>query len=134
MFKPWLSRFKKLVSKIIRVRGRTDLRLIWHFRRDFFFVLELFSKSYSQIRQDVFVVLQLQRIGHPSRGGFFVEFGATNGRNMSNTFMLEKDFGWKGILSEPAKSWETSLKSNRSCTIDTRCVHSESGKVVEFTE
>ena len=50
-----------------------------------------------QINQDIFVLYTLNW----KRNGFFVEFGATNGIDLSNTYLLEKDFGWKGILSEP---------------------------------
>lgn len=50
-----------------------------------------------QINQDIFVLYTLNW----KRNGFFVEFGATNGIDLSNTYLLEKDFGWKGLLSEP---------------------------------
>ena len=51
----------------------------------------------SQIYQDIFVLYTLNW----KRNGFFVEFGATNGFDLSNSYLLEKDFGWKGILCEP---------------------------------
>ena len=51
----------------------------------------------SQINQDIFVLYTLNW----KRNGFFVEFGATDGMDLSNTYLLEKDFGWRGILSEP---------------------------------
>ena len=66
--------------------------------------------------------------------GFFVEFGATNGVNLSNTYLLEKDFGWGGILCEPARVWHRELKINRSCSIDTRCVSSRSNSLINFSE
>ena len=58
------------------------------------------NESKSQYRQDLFVLSELEF----KRDGFFVEFGATNGINGSNSFILEKNFGWKGILAEPAKN------------------------------
>ena len=52
----------------------------------------------SQIGQDLFALYALDW----KRSGYFVEFGATNGVDLSNTFLLEKDFAWTGILAEPA--------------------------------
>jgi FkbM family methyltransferase len=87
-----------------------------------------FSKS--QIFQDLFVQYEL---GEKS-GGFFVEFGATNGLDLSNTHMLEKRYGWNGILAEPAKSWHENLRRNRRCTLDFRCVWDKSGELLRFNE
>ncbi|MER9200804.1 FkbM family methyltransferase [Mesorhizobium sp. M0933] len=66
--------------------------------------------------------------------GYFVEFGATNGVNLSNSYLLEKHFGWNGILAEPAKVWHDSLRQNRRAHIETRCVWSESDSVLRFNE
>lgn len=83
----------------------------------------------SQIGQDVFALYRLNW----KRGGYFVEFGATNGFDLSNTYLLEKDFGWNGILAEPAKVWHEELKSNRSASLDFDCVWNKSGEIVNFT-
>jgi FkbM family methyltransferase len=91
---------------------------------------ELLDKSYSQIHQDIFALAQLDF----KKGGFFVEFGATNGVELSNSMLLESAFGWSGILAEPAKSWHDALRSNRTAIIDTRCVWKVSGENVQFTE
>ena len=77
----------------------------------------------SQIGQDLFVLYMLNW----KRGGYFVEFGATNGVDLSNTYSLEKDFGWTGILAEPAKVWHVDLLNSRSAIIDFDCVWKESG-------
>ena len=70
------------------------------------------KKSKSQLRQDLFVLSQLNF----KTNGFFVEFGATNGVDLSNTYLMEKEFGWSGILAEPARGWHKDLdkKSKRS--------------------
>jgi FkbM family methyltransferase len=89
-----------------------------------------FTRSWSQLFQDLFVIFLLKG----KRNGFFVEFGATNGLNASNTVVLERDFQWKGILAEPAKCWHSALKTNRSVAIDLRCVWSQTGSLLEFKE
>jgi FkbM family methyltransferase len=69
------------------------------------------------------------------RGLYFVEFGAADGINGSNTFLLENSFGWVGILAEPAKIWSRSLKQNRPNTkISFDCVWSDSHSKLIFNE
>jgi len=86
--------------------------------------------SRAQLFQDLLVVFLLKG----KRDGFFVEFGATNGRDLSNTATLEECWGWRGVLAEPAKCWHASLKANRKAAIDTRCVWSQTGAQLEFKE
>jgi FkbM family methyltransferase len=86
--------------------------------------------SQAQLQQDFFV---LQEVG-VKRHGFFVEVGACDGLKFSNTALLEKDLGWKGILAEPAKVFWKALNQNRACTLDSRCVWSRSGETVDFIE
>ncbi|MEI7732588.1 MAG: FkbM family methyltransferase [Verrucomicrobiota bacterium] len=84
--------------------------------------------SRSQLRQDIFALL----VTNFKRSGFFVEFGATNGVDLSNTYLLEKSYDWTGILAEPAPIWHNELAQNRKAIIDTDCVWSETGKTLEF--
>jgi FkbM family methyltransferase len=93
-------------------------------------LFRLLGRSRSQIRQDLFVLSALDF----KRDGFFVEFGATNGVDLSNTWLLEQDFGWTGILAEPARCWHEALMRNRSCRIDHRCVWARSGESLTFEE
>ena len=92
--------------------------------------IRYFRQSKSQFRQDLFVLSQLKF----KRNGFFVEFGATNGIDLSNTFLLEREFGWSGILAEPAKCWHQELTMNRRCHIETDCVWKDSQSELEFNE
>jgi FkbM family methyltransferase len=48
--------------------------------------------------------------------------------------MLEKDFGWSGILVEPGRNWHDKIVQNRSCKIDFRCVSSSSHQELDFLE
>ncbi len=90
----------------------------------------LTKNSHSQINQDIFVLSQLNGLS----SGFFVEFGATDGVGLSNTFQLEKVFGWTGILVEPGRNWKEKLAVNRDCHKDFRCVTAKSGDLVHFME
>lgn len=93
-------------------------------------VLNCVEQSTSQLMQDIFGLL----LNRGKTGGFFVEFGACDGLLISNTLLMEREFGWHGILSEPAPRWQAALKANRKCIIDSRCVWSTSGETIEFAE
>lgn len=94
------------------------------------YVIKNFNLSNAQLFQDLFALLMTNE----KRGGYFVEFGAANGALHSNSYLLEKQFGWTGILAEPARSWHNELNANRNCKIDTNCVWSKSGEWLEFNE
>lgn len=68
------------------------------------------------------------------QNGFFVEFGATDGVQGSNSYLMEKTFGWSGILAEPARCWHAALQRNRSVTISQKCVWREGGVRLPFRE
>ncbi len=93
-------------------------------------IMDNLPNSKSQLRQDIFALVQSDF----KKNGYFVEFGATNGKDRSNSFLLEKIFGWTGILAEPAKLWHKELEVNRSCLISHDCVWIESGIEIEFSE
>jgi FkbM family methyltransferase len=93
-------------------------------------LLTLRGRSTSQLKQDMFV---LSELGF-KRKGYFVEFGATNGVNLSNSYLLEKELDWDGILAEPATSWHDELRRNRRVHIETCCVWSESGSSLKFNQ
>lgn len=105
----------------------TDLDAASNFYK---FILHNLDRSKSQLFQDLFVLFVLKE----KRNGYFVEFGATNGVDLSNTYLLEKSYGWNGILAEPARCWLRDLKGNRNSSLDFRCVWEETGKSVSFNE
>ena len=65
---------------------------------------------------------------------FFVEFGGADGRKLSNTYTLERNFGWSGIVCEPSRVWRDNLLNSRTCQLDFRCVFSETGSSILFKE
>ena len=53
-------------------------------------------ENYSQAYQDLFVLSMLKG----KKNGKYVEVGANHPQNMSNTFLLETIFGWRGFSIE----------------------------------
>lgn len=110
---------------------RTKIKLLLASQTEYYHTIaEAMNQSPSQLRQDCFVLAELGF----KKGGYFVEFGASDGVNNSNTWMLEKHYGWTGILAEPAKAHHAALMSNRSCNISTECVYTDTGSVMTFNE
>jgi len=93
-------------------------------------MLQYLSKSKSQLKQDLFVLSLLDF----KTNGFFVEFGATDGVEFSNSYLMEKEFGWSGIVAEPGKYWHHALRKNRECFIETACVWKDSDFILSFNE
>ncbi len=56
------------------------------------------------------------------RNGYFIEAGALNGVDESNTVRLERERGWKGLLVEPATPYFEDLKKNRTAQCENACL------------
>ncbi len=83
----------------------------------------------SQLFQDVFAAF----IVGSSFDKTFLEFGASDGISLSNSYMLENSLEWKGILAEPSPQWHEQLKNNRpNTTIIKDCIWKSSGKKLDF--
>lgn len=54
------------------------------------------EKNYSQAFQDLFVLSIL----NGKKGGVYVEIGGSDPIQINNTYLLEKNFGWKGLSFE----------------------------------
>ncbi len=86
------------------------------------FIYKNYKNSYSQIFQDLFVI----SASNKKKAGFFIEIGVGNGVDFSNTFLLEKEYDWKGILCEPdIRNFRTIEKFRKSklikSMIDEKC-------------
>ena len=49
-----------------------------------------------------------------AKHGYFIELGANDGLNQSNTYKLQKDFGWSGLLIEPSPTQFAKCVKNRT--------------------
>jgi FkbM family methyltransferase len=94
------------------------------------FIIKMIRSSKSQLGQDIFA-LQQNKL---KRQGFFIEIGASDGIELSNTYLLEKEFGWKGILVEPAKNVQQKLKKNRKAKILNIALTSSEKPYISFSE
>ena len=74
-----------------------------------FKVRKLTDFSTAEIGEHLRRLLQIQN-------GFYVEVGANDGRSSSNTYWLEKEMNWNGILIEPVlhKYFEMKLSRDQS--------------------
>tara|TARA_R110000868_G_scaffold120055_1_gene318795 strand:+ start:20 stop:637 length:618 start_codon:yes stop_codon:yes gene_type:complete len=85
--------------------------------------------SNSQIGQDTAVLAFYKQ----KRNGYFVEIGAYDGVALSNTLVLEKEYGWTGILSEVVPVRFKDLLNNRpNCHNDNNAVYSKSNLNLVF--
>lgn len=84
--------------------------------------------SFSQLGQDLWVLGQFNY----KKGGFFVEFGATDGILLSNTYLLESVFKWNGICAEPNPKLFKQLCKNRKCTVSNDCIGPKTGESFNF--
>jgi len=81
------------------------------------------ATSYTFASVDLFV---LHELGSP-RGGSFIEIGARDGVQASDTCLLEREYGWRGVLVEPDAKWHKALQANRKAELDGRFVAESSG-------
>jgi len=91
-------------------------------------LLAYFSPTASQLGQDYWVINQ---VFNRKREGFFVEIGAHDGIELSNTYLLEKRYKWTGLCIEANPETFNILASNRDAVCLNICLDSEE-KEVQF--
>lgn len=91
-----------------------------------------FKKCYSNFKSQNFQDLFALKYSNFKASGYFVEFGACDGELLSNTYVLEKNFGWTGLLAEPASIWHENLAKNRNCSIVYDAITDVSGETLEL--
>jgi FkbM family methyltransferase len=79
--------------------------------------------------QDQWVI---ERVFSGKRGGWFIDSGAgPDGMKGSNSYVLETEFGWNGLLVEPHPECYKRVKANRSAVAEECCL-TDSPREVEF--
>ncbi len=84
--------------------------------------------SNSQSGQDLWVI----ELFRSKQNGYFLEIGGGDGLWISNTLLLEKELGWKGILVEPTSAFERLVTNRPNCIADNSCIASVRKTVTLF--
>tara|TARA_B110000305_G_C19243537_1_gene541131 strand:- start:79 stop:714 length:636 start_codon:yes stop_codon:yes gene_type:complete len=70
------------------------------------------------------------------RNGFFIEMGANDGVNQSNSFYYDKSLGWNGVLVEPTHRFDSLIKNrskpNNILLNEACCSFEHEGSIIEF--
>jgi FkbM family methyltransferase len=82
--------------------------------------------STAQVGQDFWV---FGEVFDGQRNGFFVDVGSADGMALSNTFLLEKRYGWRGICIDANPRTFERLRQVRSALCLNVCVDAEEGEV-----
>jgi len=83
-------------------------------------------KFYSQCGQDSFIYNTFFK---NKTDGVFVDIGAHNGIDLSNTYFFEKQCGWKGMCIEPMPDVFAQLRKNRDCICIEGCIYDKADHV-----
>lgn len=92
------------------------------------FVENILPHSYAQNMQDLWA---LWETGFKTEDAYYIEFGALNGKDFSNSYVLE-NLGWDGLIAEPHPSYKELVRKHRKCYFSTKCVFDKSGEIVTF--
>lgn len=84
------------------------------------------SWSLSQAGQDYWV---FGEVFNERRGGYFLDVGAHDGLTISNTYLLEKRYGWTGLCVEANPSTFRKLAGNRRAKCLNVCLDRDEGEV-----
>ena len=97
--------------------------------KNFFkFIIDKKKLSKSQIFQDLFAYF----FSNFKKKGVFIEIGGGNGVDLSNTYILEKKFKWKGVICEPDNRLHANILAKRKCFLETAPVTNISNKNIYF--
>ncbi|MDN3505137.1 MAG: FkbM family methyltransferase [Rhabdochlamydiaceae bacterium] len=94
------------------------------------FIPSVFAQYYSQCNQDQFVHTHFFQ---NKKNGVFIDIGAHDGVQFSNTYFLENELGWTGLCIEPIPDVFNRLKNNRKAICIQGCIDSShKNKEIDF--
>lgn len=93
-------------------------------------MVRLYSLSKSQLLQDILAAVLFA----DETNGYFVEVGVGDGEYLSNTWLLEKQLKWSGVLVEPARGSFDNIMKCRSAILFKNAAYKVSGQKMQFLE
>lgn len=85
---------------------------------------------FSHVRQDEWVA----KVFAGRAGGYFLDFGAFDGVDLSNTAYLEREMNWRGICVEPNPSYYPMLCASRNVICVNLALWPESRQVLPMVD
>ncbi len=104
----------------MKTKIRTNFGRLKRFSTKF----RLFKGQKGQDKWVIFSILSFKR------NGFFLDLAAADGITHSNTYALEKLFGWTGICIEPNPKFFQRLRSTRNCIVDSSVISDKNETVI----
>jgi FkbM family methyltransferase len=126
-----LLRSEKIEFDALRVKLDffLETKSIWSINSELD-INHLAKNSRSESGQDLFALVA----NDFSKNKVFIEIGAFDGVTYSNSYMLEKDFKWNGVLVECIPRNFRRIKNSRDCEIIFGAVSGQSGDKIEVFE
>lgn len=84
---------------------------------------------FSQFKQDLVLVDIFKSVD--TTGFTFIDLGAAFAQKLSNTYLLERCFGWHGLCIDADIQKAALLKKHRTCKVINQCIENEK-KTVRF--
>lgn len=122
------------INNVLRVNGYLLSLLKQYFPQSLYLFLRILynqrKKTVSQMGQDFWV---FGEVFNEMENGYFLEVGSADGIFLSNTFLLEKRYHWRGICIEADPLSFRNLGKSRNAVCVNACVDSTEGEV-EFVQ
>jgi FkbM family methyltransferase len=94
------------------------------------FAISNMQFSTSQLAQDSWIIFKTKA----KRNGIFVEIGACEPKRLSNTYLLESEFNWSGLLVEPNPMLCSELAKSRSSKVVNAAISAEESVNLTFAK
>ena len=83
------------------------------------------TRTFSQNQQDLHVIEHYKNMW----GGYFLDIGGCFARYDNNTYLLEKDYGWRGVIVEPQTRYHREIEQERKSSLEKRAIWKEECEV-----